>query len=257
MSLLSNLATSNDIKNETDSVGGGGPLESGLYKSTVTLAYLNKSKGGALALNVHFKEEGGREFRQQFWMTSGDAKGNKNYYETKDGDKKYLPGFIHADALCLLSVGKGIAEMDHETKVINLYSFEAKAEVPTQVEVITDLIGQEVLVGLQKQTVDKRAKADDGSYQPTGETRDVNEVDKIFRAKDGFTTAEIRAQAEEASFYKTWEAKFAGKTLDRTQKPSGNAPAGGAPRPMASQGAPAAAQPAAGGATRPTTSLFC
>lgn len=249
MSLLSGLATSEEIQNEKDTVGGGGVLESGLYKSTITLPYLSKSAGGALALNVHFKTETGQEFRQQLWIASGNAKGNKNYYENKQGEKNYLPGFIHADALCLLTLGRGIAEMDTETKVVNLYSFEAKAEVPTQVEVITDLIGQEIMIGLQKQSVDKNVKnPSTGVYEPTGESRDVNEIDKVFRAKDGMTTAEIRAKVEEATFYKTWEDKFTGKTLDRTTKGAGGN--------TGTPGAPAAQGNQAAAAGRPTSSLF-
>lgn len=247
MSLLNNLATDNNIEDEKDSVGGGGPLESGLYNTKVTMAYLEKSAGGALAVNLHLQEEGGRDIRQKLWIASGDAKGNKNYYVTQNGEKKYLPGFNHANSLCLLTVGKELPEMDTEQKVVNVYSPDAKAEVPTKVEVLMDLIGQEIIVGLQKQIVDKRAKADDGSYQPTGETVEVNEIDKFFRASDKMTTAEIRAQAEEAAFIDTWDQKWTGKTRDRSTGASGNA---GAPKPNGGG--------ANGGKTnsRPTTSLF-
>lgn len=250
MSLLSGLTTDSNIQNETDNVGGGGVLETGLYRSTITLPYLTKSKGGALGLNIHFKNDDGREFRQTLWVASGDAKGNKNYYENKQGDRKYLPGFLHADAICLLTVGKGIAEMDTEMKVVNVYSPEAGAEVPTQVEVLTDLIGQEVLIGLQKQTVDKNIQNDAGQYVPSGETREENEIDKIFRASDGFTTAEIRAKADTATFVDTWKEKWEGKTRDRTSaKQGGN---GGA-----QAGAPARAAANSGGAApAPRTSLF-
>lgn len=248
MSLLKGLTTDTEIQNETDSVGGGGVLETGLYKSTITLPYLNKSKGGALGLNIHFKNEDGREFRQTLWMASGDAKGNKNYYENKQGDRKYLPGFLHADAICLLTMGKGVAEMDTEMKVVNVYSPEAGAEVPTQVEVLTDLIGQEILVGLQKQISDKNIKNDQGIYVPSGETREENEIDKIFRATDGMTTAEIRAKAEEASFVATWKEKWEGKTRDRSTGAKGNAGQAGAPaRAAANSG---------GAAPAPRTSLF-
>jgi len=247
--LLSGLTVDNSIQNETDSVGGGGVLESGVYKSTITMAFLQKSKGGALGLNLHFKNEDGREYRQTLWVTSGDAKGNKNYYENKQGEKRYLPGFLHADAICLLTVGQGLASMDTEDKVVSVYSPEAGAEVPTQVPVLMDLLGQQIGVGLQKQVVDKRQKADDGSYQPTGETREENEVDKIFRAEDGFTVAELRANAEEAAFIHTWKEKFEGKTRDRTSKQGSGAQAGAPQRP-------AATGQASGGAAKPRQSLF-
>lgn len=241
MSLLSALATSEDIAQETDSVGGNAPLESGLYLFTITMAYLNKAASGALGLNVILKSATGKEVRQTLWMTSGTAKGGKNYYE-KDGEKHFLPGFLHANAIALLSVGKEISELDTETKLVKVYSAEAKAEVPTKVEVVMDLINKEILVGLLKQTVDKNQKNQQGVYVPTGETREENEIDKLFRASDRMTTAEIRAQAEEAVFAATWEAKWTGNTRNRAKGAAGGSGTAGAP--------------AVAGTKKPTASLF-
>lgn len=246
MSLLSSLASDPTIANETDSIGGSGPLDSGLYLFTVALAYLNKASSGALGLVLQLKA-GNREVRQTLWMTSGTAKGGKNFYE-KDGEKHFLPGFVHANALCLLTNGKEISEMDTESKVVKLYSSEAKAEVPTKVDVLTDLLGKEIMVGLIKQTVDKTVKNDAGVYVPNGETRDENEIDKLFRASDRMTTAEVRAEAAEAAFAATWEAKWAGNTKMKS-KGGANTGAPGAPR---AAGKPAAAA----GSKKPANSLF-
>lgn len=247
MSLLSALATDSSITAEKDSAGGnGGPLESGLYNCTVNMAYLNKSAGGALGLVVNLKTPDNREVRQTLWMTSGTAKGGTNYYTDKNGEKQFLPGFNHANGLCLLSVGKEISAMDTETKVVKIWSSEAKAEVPTKVEVLTDLLGQEILVGLLKQKVDKTVKSDSGTYVPTGEFREENEIDKLFRAKDRMTTAEIRAKAEEASFAFTWETKNAGKTKDKSKGASGATGMAGLPGMAA----------AAAATKKPATSLF-
>ena len=244
MSLLANLATNETINNERDSIGGSGPLDSGLYMLKIALAYINKAASGALGLVLQFKTEDNKDVRQTLWMSSGTAKGCKNYYEDKNGEKQYLPGFIHANAICLLTVGKEISAMETETKVINLYSAEAKAEVPTKVEMVMDLIGQEVLAGIIKQTVDKTVKNEAGVYVATGETRDENEIDKIFRAKDRMTTAEIRSQATEATFADSWEQKWTGKVKTRTK----GATAGLAGVPKLGS-APAASK-------KPTASLF-
>ncbi len=91
MSFFSELTSDASIANEKDSVGGGGVLESGLYPATITLAYGMKSAGGAKGLVLHAKTSQGRDIRQTLWTSSGNAKGNKNYYE-KDGKKNYLPG---------------------------------------------------------------------------------------------------------------------------------------------------------------------
>jgi hypothetical protein len=108
-----------------------------------------------------------------------------------------------------------------------------------------DLLGKEIIVGLLKQTVDKTKKNEaTGIYEATGDTREENELDKLFRARDRMTTAEIRAQAETAAFADTWEAKWAGKVRNKSKGASGTA---GAPK---AAGAPAAA------AKKPTNSLF-
>lgn len=221
MSLLSTLATDSSIENETDVVGGGySPLDSDIYAAKVDLAYMTKSSGGAIGVVLHLKTDAGRDVRQTVYVTSGEKKGQKNYYE-KDGQKHYLPGFNLMNSLALLTVGKELSQLDTEDKVINLYNYEAKAEVPTKVPVITDLMNQPIYAAIVKQLVDKRAKADDGSYQPTGESREENEIDKFFRHKDKMTTAEIRAQAEAPAFFERWQAKWKGEVKDKTTKTAG------------------------------------
>ena len=163
MSILSALATDNSIQSEKDSVGASfGPVDSGLYNSTVMLAYLKTAASGALALELELKSDAGQIIRQTLWMTSGTAKGGKNYYEDKEGQKHYLPGFVIANSLALLTVGKEIGQLETETKVINAYSYEAKADVPTKVEMFTDLLGTQIIAGVIRQTVDKNVKNDDG-----------------------------------------------------------------------------------------------
>lgn len=246
MSILSTLTTDQSIASERDSVGGGSyVLESGLYPATVSMAYLNKSKGGALGLVLSLKTDAGREIRQTLWMTSGTEKGAKNYYE-KDGEKHYLPGFNLANSLALLATGKEISALDTETKVVSVYSPEAKAEVPTKVEVPMVLLHKPIVVGLIKQKVDKtRRNEATGVYEPTGETREENEIDKFFHAESRMTTSEIKAKAEDASFVHSWETKWAGKSRDRSKGAQGTA---GMPNK-------APAKPAMA-TNRPSSSLF-
>lgn len=237
MSILSNLTTDNSIKGETDSLGGGGLWESAAYPITIKVAYLSTADSGALALNI-VGAHGEREIKQQFWMTSGKEKGCKNYYE-KGGEKFYLPGFLMANSLALLTVGKEISTLELEKKVIKAYDFDAKQEVPKEVEAFTDLHGQEIIAGVLKQTVDKNSKGDDGKYYATGETREENEVVKFFRAEDGLTVPEIEAGATEAKFKADWEKKFTGTVRNRAKGAKDGVKAG----------APSAAK-------QPTKSLF-
>lgn len=246
MSILSTLTTDNSIENEKDSLGGGYILDSGLYNHTIAMAYISKSSGGALGLVLTLKGTDNKEHRQTLWMTSGTAKGGKNYYE-RDGKKNYLPGFLAANSLALLTVGKEISELDTEEKVVNVYSSEARAEVPTKVDVVMDLLGKEIITGVIRQIVDKTAKADNGQYLPTGETREENEIDKFFRASDRKTTTEIRAQVEEAKFIDSWKEKFEGQIRDKSTK-GGAVGKVGSPRTAATN--------AASGTKKPTQSLF-
>lgn len=243
MSFLKNLKSDDNIQNETDNLGGAGVLESGIYTLTINLAYITTADSGAVALNIRATTEDNREVRQQFYMASGTAKGCKNYYEDKNGEKKYLPGFLTANALALLTTGKEISDQDTEEKVVALWSSTAKAEVPTKVPMLMDMLGKQVIAGILKQTVDKTTKSATGEYVPTGETRDENEIDKLFQASTRRTTAEIRAGAETGAFIDSWETKWKGKVKNKAKGNDGSGAKAGAPKP-------------AGVSTKPTSSLF-
>lgn len=64
MSLLKALVSDESIAQEKDSLGGNGPLESGLYPMTIAMAHINKATGGALGLVLSLKTEDKREVRQ-------------------------------------------------------------------------------------------------------------------------------------------------------------------------------------------------
>lgn len=214
---LSFLKTNDEqIQGEKDSVGGGYTRESDVYRMKIVGAYLSTSSSGAHSLNVTFKDGDG-EIKQTFWITSGKEKGCKPYYE-KDGKKTFLPGFLQANSLCLLTADKEISDMVPEQKLVNIYNADAKKEVPTQVPVLMDIIGKEIKVGLLKQTVNKNVKGGDGTYHPTNETRDENEVDKLFSASNDMTSTEIKAQAKEATFINTWLGKWKGVTKNKVKE---------------------------------------
>lgn len=215
MSLLKNLETKANVEGEKDVLGGGGVLDTNVYPMKVKVAYFTSAASGAVAINLQGDVDG-KEIRQQFWVLSGNDKGNKNTY-TKDGKEYYLPSFLTANSLALLTVGKELSQLDVEKKVIKLYDFEAKEERPTEVDVLVELTGQLIQAGIQKQTVDKNEKGDDGKYYPTGETREINEVVKFFRYDDGLTVPEIEKGVTEAKFKDDWVGKWAGKVINKAK----------------------------------------
>lgn len=241
--------TSDNLTESGDRLGGGGPMESGIYTGTVKLAYAGKSRSSdAQSVVVHI-DVNGNEFRETHWVTN---KNGENFYlDKQDQTKKHpLPGFTHVDDLCLLTTGFGLAEQDIEEKVVSLYDFEARQEVPQNVPVLTGLLGKEITVGVVKQTVDKTAKDANGKYNPTGETRDENVADKFFHTETKRTVTEIKTGQEEAIFHDKWKEKNTGKTRNRAKGAEGNSGAPG--RKAGNAGAPGSA----GGAQKPATSLF-
>lgn len=241
--MLDNLKKSDDIQQDQDRLGGSKVFESGLVDFEIEHAFFTKSKGGALALNVRHVDDKGTRHDEQFWVTSGDSKGNKNYYE-KDGAKFYLPGFLTADSLALLAAKKPLSDLTVEDKVLKLYDFDAKKELPTNVKAVVDLFGKKITAGVLKEVVDKNKdtgqKNADGSkiYAPTGESREQNVVDKYFRATDGFTVPEIVGGATASEFKKQWADRNTGAVRDKRSNKSG------APTPSGSAGSSQQQKPA-------------
>lgn len=232
---LPNLKTKENITLDRDYVGGSRILPTAIYDLTIKVAYLSQSKGGAWAINIIAETPEKQTVNQQFWMTSGTEKGCLNVYKDKEGNEQYLPGFVSANSLALLTLGKEIGDLDVEEKVINLYNFEQKKEVPTKVQMYVDLVGTEVKAAVEEQLVDKNVKNDAGKYVPSGETRSVNEIDKFYRMRDSMTVTEIQAQAEEAAYYIIWSEKNKGQIRDKSTKSPGVT--SGAPAAAAKSGA--------------------
>lgn len=219
---LAALKTDNTIEVDVDVLGGAARIEeTNVYNLTVELAYLRTAASGALALEAHFKSDKGANLRQTFWMTSGTAKGGKNFYTTQEGKKRYLPGFTLANDLALLAAAKEIGEIETEEKVVKLYDYAAKEEVPTKVQMFTDLVGKEIKAGIQLSLEDKNIKNDAGEYVPSGETRNELNVDKFFRARDGLTRTEIIAGETEGYFVKRWVEKNQGSIRNNSKGTNG------------------------------------
>lgn len=248
MSLLKKL--SNNVagaKDEKDSVGG--TVDTGLYTAKITMAYLTSADSGAVALTTHFKTEEGFIIKDTTYITSGTAKGGKNTYKDKDGKEQYLPGYNSANSLSRIVTGKDINDLDTEEKLVNVYNFEAGAEVPTKVEVIMDMLNKEILIGVFKQETEKTAKNDAGDYIGTGEFRTENVINKYFHPDSKMTSSEIQAKAENALFVDTWHDKWKGKVNVVKAKKSGVGGTAGAPTPST----PAAGKPKESLFSKPTT----
>lgn len=230
MSMFSGMATDATITEDKDYLRGKTfePLPSDIYNLTIKHAYAAKSKGGAMGINLVMETPEGDTIKDQQWVTSGDQKGNKNFYVRKGKAKKdgtagadirnYLPGFSAINSLCKLAIGKELSELSTETKTIKIFNFAEKAEQNTDVEMIMDLVGQKIAAGVLYQIVDKTAKNDAGEYVPTGQVRKVNTVDKYFNAQTRMTTSEITAKLPKGEFAEAWLAKWKDQIDDTSTK---------------------------------------
>lgn len=232
------LQLGNDVEtvNEDVIVGGGFTLPTGLYPMVIENAYLDKTASGAMMMHLHLKRKtgGNQVYKFQDCIVSGDNKGNKPTY-VKDGKTYPLPGYSKMDQICQIAAGIRLGQVEPEKKLVKLYDFDAKAEVPREVPVLTQLIGQEILVGLQFRRENKRANQG-GKWVDTNEAREFNELDKVFYP-DGFTVTEKKAEAETAEFVAKWQKSYPdGEVIDKFK------PVAGAP---ASKGASAPASTAA------------
>jgi len=82
----------------------GGTREAGVYDAMVDQAYIRKTDSGANMLEIDFKMADGTDFHYSTCVKSGDEKGNKNTYTTKQGKEVPLPG-VQAMTYFLKAIG--------------------------------------------------------------------------------------------------------------------------------------------------------
>ncbi len=243
MGIFNNL-TNDGLEETQDRLGGGFVYDTDAYDATIKLAYAGKSKGGATSLSIVAEMPGGKEYKETLWVTN--KKGENFFLNKQDNSKKVpLPGFTVADDICLCTTEKPLADQDTEDKVVNIYDFDAKKELPTSVPVLTELLGKVVTLGVLKQLEDKTKDDGQGNYVPTGETKETNTIDKVFHTPTKLTMVEVRNGVKEAAFYGSWVERNQGKTRDRTTKDAGG-----------KSGAPRSGPPQSGGTAAPRKSLF-
>lgn len=230
-----------EIEEERDSLGGGGALPSDLYACTIEAAYLETTKSGAVMANINFTTADGKRLRMSECIMSKKSGALKaTYTDKKTGKEKPLPGYSKVLGLIHLLVDPGIKDLgscEIEERILKLYDFEQKKEVPQAKNCLVQLHGTSVGVATLKVIETKMAKDAEGKYTvATAETREVNTFEKFFN-EDGLTLSEIKKN-EPADFCKQWADKFKGKVVDKTVAPSSQAGMPGAPAGSTAAGTP-------------------
>ena len=237
MGLFDNVKNSQNLRAEKDTVRGAGRgvVPSGLYKFLVKYCYGQKSKGGALGINLVLTspDHGDREFKFTEWVTSGDEKGNKTFYES-DGEEIALPGYVTIEALFALTLGVSVQNANNEKRTIPIYNFDQKAEVPTEVDMYVDILGKPVNALILQTRENKQKRNDQGVYEDVpGETRDINEIEKFLDPETNKTAIELGNNIE-ADFHEKWLTKWEGEVNDKSS--AGASSSGNAGAPAASAG---------------------
>lgn len=221
-----------------DRLGGFNVYDADAYDVDIKAFYAGKSESGARNITVILAMPSG-EYRETVYVTNRNG---ENFFYPKDKDgkedktkpKQTLPGWTLIEDIVLCAVGKELSQLAFEEKVMNVYDPDQKKEVPTAVQMATELLGSKVTVGLLKTKEFKQKKGDDGKYYDTDETRESNSLAKVFDYETKITVPEAReAQkkniAPTADFYPKWVEKNKGKVIDKTTKGGNNGGKSGRP----------------------------
>lgn len=190
---MSNVFTGKKVapeKVEDDYMPGGGALDTDIYPATIKVAYIGKAQTSEARNITLLLDVNGREVRQQVWVSN--RTGDVTYKDKRTGEDKNLPGFNQINSLCMLVCSKEMGDMNVEELTVKLYDFDAKKELPQAVDCFSELHGEKIQIALQRQTVDKTVlNQNTGKYEPTGETRDINEIVKFFPGNKLVTISDV------------------------------------------------------------------
>lgn len=203
--------TEEGIERTEDRVGGFQLFESDIYPAKIKAAIFGTSDAGALYVEF-LMDIKGKDYRERFYVTN---RNKENFYKNKDGRKCFLPNFNIVNNICLLAIRKSLAKCGENTeeKVLEIYDPEQGKPVKKSVPVLTDLSGEEVLVGILREIHNKSKKAGD-SYIDTPEIREINTINAVFDVASHKTRNELEDD-KEADFYDKWLEANKGKTRDR------------------------------------------
>jgi hypothetical protein len=224
------LGANVEIPNEDVIAAGGFLLPTGLYPMVVENAYLDKTATGAWMMHVHLKRKtgGNQVYRFKNCIVSGDAKGNKPTYISKQGKELPLPGYSQMNQITQICADLKLGQITPEKKLVKIWDFDASAEVAREVDVVTEIVGQEILVGLIEKHENKRGLNEKtGKWEPTNDRNELNEIDKVFYP-DGFSVTEKEAEADTPVFVETWKKAHPDGVAVNKFKPVAGAPAASA-----------------------------
>lgn len=207
-------------------------FESGLYKVTINKCFGTvKPDSKTKWINFEFEVESTNEqgikeqsiIKPSMWITNKEGKAY--YISKKTGEHVFFTNYTLFNSIVFAATGKEIKELNKPVQeMVDVYDYEQKKEVPTEVSMFRELIGKTIALGLIKEVRNKTTKdAATGEYVPLADKETINEIDKVFTIKDGkvFTMTEIKAGVEEPSYFNQWLGRNKGVTRNKYQEIEG------------------------------------
>lgn len=188
-----------------DNLGGFAAIPSGIYNMVLKLWYVSKTAKQGTAFNYEFADPAGKVTKFTLYPTSTKSGTEQTTYLDADKKPQYLPDYLMACSIAVLTTGKQLHELVTEDKLVKIRNKETKTDVPTKMPVYTEALGKPIKLGILRVIENKTVKSGN-SYVPTEGTKESNKIDKCFHPTTNQTLAEITAGTE-ALFIKGWETK--------------------------------------------------
>lgn len=212
-----------------DTLGGFGRLPTDIYVGKIKQAYFvdsEVSESQSVVLTVGLTEnfagdEVDREYTERCLITNKDG----DAFFEKNGHKVPLQGFTIIDDICQILTEASLTEQETETKKIKIRDRTSGEDIPTPVEVLIDIIGEEIALAIQHKRENKREKDSKGNYQPKPEPVELNSIVKVFSADDFSTLLELEEE-KDPTFAEKWMERYHGKMYDTYKESVGGAKVG-------------------------------
>lgn len=236
-----------------------------MHLATIKALYAGESKNGALSVTL-IADIDGKEYTETQYVTNRN--GENFFYDKEDKNKKMpLPGFVRINNLCQLLLGVELPNVDWAVKQLEVFDFEVRGKVRKALNCIEDVYGKQAYLAILRKEVNKEVSDGNGGYEPTAETRLINEWVGEAHAELKITVNEAeKAQAkgediseDHAQWYHSWiknnvDEKDPEKARDARKLKDGQAGAAGAPKAGRADNGPPQAAAAAG--SKPLGNLF-
>lgn len=211
-----------ETKAITSSVRQPGIPASAVYEGIIKAAYMiqNNWTPTNIDLALHIELDNGYEYKIQKTVLQGNS---PMTVDKKTQKKVLLYTYVQMSHIVGAAVpGKTLGDLFDtvQNKKIELYDFDTKSNVLTDVKMVTGLLGKKLLLGLQRKISNQVEKTPTGEWVNKPESRQTLEFGVAASIEDRRTFTEITSNAPAEDLDK-WEKLNAGKDWDAYKEVKG------------------------------------